>query len=58
MIQLKIEDGVIIVLTAENERAVKSLLYEYLTPESVIEIVETGEKLQLNDIFSENNSET
>ena len=58
MIQLKIEDGVIIVLTAENERAVKSLLYEYLTPESVIEIVETGEKLQLNDIFSENTSET
>lgn len=54
MIHFKLDNGIIFVLTDDNERVLKCLLYELYHAETMIEIIETGERLQLNDIFTEN----
>ena len=58
MIHFKLDNGIIFALTDTNERVLKCLLYELYKAETMIEIIETEERLQLNDIFSENTSET
>ena len=46
-----ISTGIQFILTAKSEKEIKALLSDY-DPSEMVLIVETGEKLRIDDIFS------